>query len=118
MQLSAAVEDNGNGNKTLMVRAKIHPGYHIYSAVSEQDPYIVTTYDIDLNGKGKLVGELQKPTGRMLNTTGTVVYENEVVFKQKFTAGRDGSIKFTINYQACDDRSCLQPMSKTIETRD
>ncbi|MDD6894268.1 MAG: protein-disulfide reductase DsbD N-terminal domain-containing protein [Prevotellaceae bacterium] len=117
VQLSAAVEDNGNGNKTLMVRAKIHPGYHIYSAVSEQDPYIVTTYDIDLNGKGKLVGELQKPTGRMLNTTGTVVYENEVVFKQKFTAGRDGSIKFTINYQACDDRSCLQPMSKTIETR-
>ena len=95
---------------------KIHPGFHIYAKVSDKDPYIENTYDISFKGNGKLVGDLQKPTGRMLNTYGTVVYENEVVLKQKFTAKGYGSISFTINFQACDNHACLQPMSKTIET--
>ena len=115
VQLSSAVESNGE-EKTLTIRMKIHPGFHIYAKVSDKDPYIENTYDISFKGNGKLVGDLQKPTGRMLNTYGTVVYENEVVLKQKFTAKGYGSISFTINFQACDNHACLQPMSKTIET--
>lgn len=115
VQLSSALESNGE-EKTLTIRMKIHPGFHIYAKVSDKDPYIENTYDISLKGNGKLAGELQKPTGRMLNTSGTVVYENEVVLKQKFTAKGYGSISFTINFQACDNHACLQPMSKTIET--
>ena len=113
VQLAAVVETSGD-EKTLVVKMKIHPGYHIYAVVSEKDPYIETTYDISLNGGGKLAGELEKPAGRMLNSTGTVVYEGEQVLRQKFTGVDKGSITFTVNYQACDNHSCLQPMSKTI----
>lgn len=113
VQLAAVVESSGK-EKTLVVKMKIHPGYHIYAIVSDKDPYIANTYDISVGADAKLVGELQKPAGRLLNSTGTVVYEGEVVFRQKFTGEGEGSIKFTINYQACDNHSCLQPMSKTI----
>ena len=113
VQLAAVVESSGK-EKTLVVKMKIHPGYHIYAIVSDKDPYIANTYDISVGADAKLVGELQKPAGRLLNSTGTVVYEGEVVFRQKFTGVDKGSITFTVNYQACDNHSCLQPMSKTI----
>ena len=116
VQLAAAIESEGE-EKTLVVKMKIHPGYHIYAVVSDKDPYIENTYDISFEGNGKLSGELQKPAGRLLNSTGTVVFEGEQVFKQKFTAKDHGSVSFTINYQACDNHSCLQPMSKTVKTR-
>ncbi|MDD6008460.1 MAG: protein-disulfide reductase DsbD family protein, partial [Prevotellaceae bacterium] len=98
-------------------KMKIHPGYHIYAVVSDKDPYIENTYDISFEGDGKLSGDLQKPAGRLLNSTGTVVFEGEQVFRQKFTAKDNGTVSFTINYQACDNHSCLQPMSKTVKTR-
>ena len=114
VQLAAAIESEGE-EKTLVVKMKIHPGYHIYAVVSDKDPYIENTYDISFEGDGKLSGELQKPSGRLLNSTGTVVFEGEQVFKQKFTAKANGTVSFTINYQACDNHSCLQPMSKTLK---
>ena len=114
VQLAAAIESEGE-EKTLVVKMKIHPGYHIYAVVSDKDPYIENTYDISFEGDGKLSGELQKPAGRLLNSTGTVVFEGEQVFKQKFTAKANGTVSFTINYQACDNHSCLQPMSKTLK---
>ena len=116
VQLAAAIESEGD-EKTLIVKMKIHPGYHIYAVVSDKDPYIENTYDISFEGDGKLCGELQKPAGRLLNSTGTVVFEGEQVFRQKFTAKDNGTVSFTINYQACDNHSCLQPMSKTVKTQ-
>ena len=79
--------------------------------------YIANTYDISVSEGAALAGELQKPAGRLLNSTGTVVYEGEQIFRQKFRGGDNGTVKFTVNFQACDNHSCLMPMSKTIEAR-
>ena len=116
VQLAAVVETSGD-EKTLVVKMKIHPGYHIYAVVSDKDPYIANTYDISVSEGAALAGELQKPAGRLLNSTGTVVYEGEQIFRQKFRGGDNGTVKFTVNFQACDNHSCLMPMSKTIEAR-
>ena len=116
VQLAAVVETSGD-EKTLVVKMKIHPGYHIYAVVSDKDPYIANTYDISVSEGAALAGELQKPAGRLLNSTGTVVYEGEQIFRQKFRGGDNGTVKFTVTYQACDNHSCLMPMSKTIEAR-
>ena len=111
--LSYAILTNGAENE-LVVRMKIYPGYHIYSYVCDEDPYIQTTYEITA-GKGiELKGELQKPLGMKMNGSNSINYEGEQVLRQKFT-GRGGKITFTVNYQACDAHTCLQPKSKTIE---
>lgn len=111
--LSYAILTNGAENE-LVVRMNIYPGYHIYSYVCDEDPYIQTTYEITA-GKGiELKGELQKPLGMKMNGSNSIIYEGEQVLRQKFT-GRGGKITFTVNYQACDAHACLQPKSKTIE---
>lgn len=111
--VSSATVMNQDVNE-LIIRIKIHPGYHIYSVVSDKDPYIQTSYTFKTDGGVKLVGELQKPNGRMFDREGSVVYENEVVLRQNFTGNR-GTITCDINYQACDDHACLMPKTKTIK---
>lgn len=111
--LSYAVMTNGGENE-LVVRMSIYPGYHIYSYVCDQDPYIQTTYDIKPSEGVQLVGDLQKPAGMKMAGSNSIIYEGEKVLRQKFT-GKSGKIIFTVNYQACDAHACLMPQSKTIE---
>lgn len=110
--LSSAVVWNGDEGE-LVIRMKIYPGYHIYSKVSDQDPYIETAYELQTGGTVKLVGELLKPVGKLLAGSKSVVYEGEQVLRQKIT-GR-GSVTVEITYQACDAHSCLMPKTKTLK---
>lgn len=111
--LSSSLERSGN-DCVLTIQMKIHPGYHIYNIVSSKDPFIATTYKI--SGKGyELNGDMQKPIGRRLNANGSMIYENEVVLTQKFTAKGHGTISVEVNYQACNDKACLMPMTKTVK---
>ena len=110
--LSSAVSTVG-ANKEIIIRMKIYPGYHIYAKVSDQDPYIQTTYDLKAEGDAKLIGELQKPAGRSMAGSKSIILDGEQIFRQK-VEGRNGKITFTINYQACDNHACLMPKNKTI----
>lgn len=110
--LSSAVSAVGK-DKELIIRMKIYPGYHIYAKVSDQDPYIQTTYDLKAEGDVKLVGELQKPVGRPMAGSKSIILEGEQIFRQKIE-GKSGKITFIVNYQACDSHVCLMPKSKTI----
>lgn len=110
---STAVVGNG-GESELVIRMKIYPGYHIYSVVSEDDPYIQTTYDFATEGDIQFTGELQKPAGKFNTGSKSIIYEGEQVLRRKFT-GKDGKITVTINYQACDNHACLMPKTKTLE---
>lgn len=98
----------------IIIRMNIYPGYHIYSVVSDQDPYIQTSYDFKAEGDIKLEGELQKPTGKLMNGSQSIIYEGEQVLRQKYT-GKQGKVTVTINYQACNNHACLMPKSKTLE---
>ncbi len=111
---SSAVVWNGSEGE-LVIRMKIHPGYHIYSTVSEQDPYIETTYEMHTEGTVELVGELQKPVGKLLAGSKSVVYEGEQVLRQKITG--TGSITIDVTYQACNAHACLMPKTKTLKIR-
>ena len=110
---STASVKNGNEGE-LIIRMKIYPGYHIYSKVSDQDPYIETKYEFQTEGDVKLVGELQKPAGKLMAGSKSIIYEGEQVLRQKFT-GKQGTITLTITYQACDAHACLMPKTKTLE---
>ena len=110
--LSSAVTMTGNEGEVL-IRMKIYPDYHIYSMVSDQDPYIQTTYELKAEGGVKLIGDLQKPVGRPMAGSKSIILEGEQIFRQKIE-GKEGKITFTVNYQACDSHACLMPKSKTI----
>lgn len=112
VQASCAINSSGD-ERELVIRLKIHPGYHIYSVVSEKDPYIQTTFELKAEGC-QTVGELQKPGGRILDSNGSIVWENEVVLKQKIK-GKYGKVSCSITYQACDNHACLMPTTKTVE---
>lgn len=111
--LSSAIVKNGNEGECV-IRMKIYPGYHIYSKVSDQDPYIETKYEFQTEGDVQLVGELQKPAGKLMAGSKSIIYEGEQVLRQKFT-GKQGKITLTITYQACDAHACLMPKTKTLE---
>jgi len=44
--VTAFAEGRADGDKDIVVRVRIHPGYHIYANVDDADPYIETTMDI------------------------------------------------------------------------
>lgn len=112
--LSTSAITEGKDGGELVIRMKIYPGYHIYSVVSDPDPYIETKYEFETTGDIKLAGDLQKPAGQLMAGSKSIIYEGEQVLRQKFT-GKEGSITFTITYQACDSHACLMPKTKTVK---
>lgn len=115
VSLSSVVVKEGQESE-LIIRMNIYPDYHIYAKVSDQDPYIETKYEFQTEGDVKLVGELQKPVGKLMAGSKSVIYEGEQILRQKFT-GREGSITLTITYQACDSHACLMPKTKTLKIK-
>ena len=113
--LSTSVVKDGNGGE-ISIRMKIYPGYHIYSMVSEPDPYIETKYELQTEGDVQLAGDLQKPAGKLMTGSKSIIYEGEQVLHQKFT-GKSGSVTLTITYQACDAHACLMPKTKTVKIK-
>ena len=107
--ISGMVNDLPNGDKELVIRMKMHPGFHVYGYVSEQDPYIATTFDIQTEGNYEKVGDLQLPAFRALGTTGTTIYEGDVLFRQRIKGSGKGKVTCTVNYQTCDEHACLPP---------
>ncbi len=107
--LSGVVNNLPNGDKELVIRMKMHEGFHVYGFVSDADPYIATTFDIQTEGNWKKVGELKIPAFRNLGSTGTTIYEGDVLFRQRLKGSGNGKVTCTVNYQTCDEHACLPP---------
>lgn len=109
--VSALVDDLADGSKELVVRIKIHPGFHIYGFVAEQDPYIASTFDIELPAGWEKDGDMELPTFRTDGDYGTTIYEGDVLFRQRIKGSGHGKLKLTVGYQTCDEHACLPPRS-------
>lgn len=112
--VSSVVNDLPSGSKELVVRIKMHPGWHIYGYVSEQDPYIATTFDMQLPDGWQKDGDMQLPAFRA-ESTGTTLYEGDVLFRQRLKGSGHGQLKLTVNFQTCDDHACLPPRDVEFE---
>lgn len=113
--VSALVNDLGNGTKDVVVRMKMHTGFHVYGFVSDKDPYIVTTVDVVPPTGYALDGMLQKPANfRRLGTSGTLIYEDDVLFHQHLKGTGTGRVTVKVRYQACDEHACLMPQEVEI----
>ncbi|MDE7074747.1 MAG: protein-disulfide reductase DsbD N-terminal domain-containing protein [Odoribacter sp.] len=117
--LAAGVAVASDGSKEVVIRMKIHPGYHTYAAVAKTDPFIATTVNIELPAGYEKAGELQRPSFKPLNQAGTTIYEGEAVFRQKVKGSGTGQVKCTVGYQCCDAHICFPPTEKemTVEVK-
>ena len=106
--VSSVVNDLPSGGKELLIRIKIHPGWHIYGYVADEDPYIATTFDLQLPDGWQKDGDLQLPAFRT-ESTGTTLYEGDVLFRQHLKGSGHGTLKLTVGFQTCDNHACLPP---------
>ncbi len=115
VSIAAGVVDLGGDKKEIVVKVKIHSGYHIYADVSDRDPYIKS--EIHINTPTGIVkeGNLILPSFRYFNDKGTTIYEDEVVFKQVIVGKGKGVATVQVQYQCCDSQICFPPVEEEIQ---
>ena len=111
------IKENGNGNYTLVIKAEIADGWHIYDATQ---PITPTTIEFTPSEGVELAGEL-----RALSTAKKVQdeffgeygeYEGEAIFEQDVTLkGQGGSVNALVSYQACTEGSCTAPTEAELK---
>lgn len=112
VQVGMSLAKMNNGNREIVIKVKIHPGYHIYANVAKSDPFVTTTIDIQLPKGYREVGKLKKSPFKSFNQNGTTVYEDEAIFRQEIAGEGSGEISCTIGYQCCDAHICMPPTEK------
>ena len=116
---NSEVKDNGNGNYTLVIKADIADGWHIYDSTHQFTP---TTIQFILSDGVSLEGDL-----RALSTAKPVQdeffgsygeYEGEAVFEQDVKLNGEGATATAeISFMACTKGNCTPPqdVKLTIE---
>jgi len=117
VNVATGIVNKGNGVKEVVVKIKIHPGYHIYALVSEEDPYIAAAINIDLPEDYYFTGAWKEPSFRSFNNSGTTIYEDEIVFRREIMGSGAKEIKCTIVYQCCDNHTCFPPENKVYTVK-
>ena len=111
------VKENGNGSYTLVIKADIADGWHIYDATHSITP---TTIEFTTSDNVKLSGELnalsvaKKVTDEFFGDYGE--YEGEAIFEQNITLNGDGGVvNALVSYQACTEGSCTAPTEAELK---
>ncbi len=102
------------GREQLLVKIRIHDGYHIYGNVSSSDPFIPTSIRLELPD-GYTAGEFVKPLAKLLNPAGTTKYSGEVLFIVPVDGSGKKNLVVHYEYQCCDPTVCYPPVVGQIE---
>ncbi len=111
---SALINKLEEDSYEVVIRMKIHQGYHTYAQVSEQEPFIPTVVNIEIPSDYKKEGELKTPVFKKSGSAGTTIFEGDGIFRQKIRGKGNGEVKCTISYQCCDNTICFPPAEKII----
>ena len=110
------VKDNGNGSYTLVIKADIADGWHIYDATYMMAPTTIQftpTEGIELNGELRALSTAKQVTDEYFGSYGE--YEGEALYEQDITLkGEGGTVSALISYQACTEGSCTPPTDEEL----
>ena len=112
--ISASVVNEGRGGKDIVIFQKIHQGYHTYAVVPDDESFIPTSVEITLPEGWQTAGKFYTPSTRMLDASGTLVYEGSGEFRQAISGSGDGQATVKVHYQCCNSNGCLIPTTKTF----
>lgn len=111
------VEEVNGDEATLLFKAKIDKGWHLYSQHVDPMGPIPTAFTFKKSEAFDLIGEVTEDT----NDSETIYdpnfemeltfFSNEAYFYQKVKLNQKGTIKITgdVVYMVCDDKRCLPP---------
>ncbi|HEY6160927.1 MAG TPA: thioredoxin family protein [Bacteroidia bacterium] len=108
----------------LFLKAKIEPGWHLYSQKVVEDGPIPTSFQFDKSPDYSLSGKTQE--GKAITKIEPAFDNKELAFfeehaqfiqKIKISSGGAFSIKGTLNFMVCNDQMCLPPEDVKFEFR-
>ena len=108
--VATGIIKKADGKQEVVIKIKIHEGYHLYAYVSDEDPYIATEVTINLPKGYSKVGAFKKPSYAYYNETGTTAYTGDIVFTQEIEGNSDGKAICYLTWQTCEADFCLPPV--------
>ena len=106
------VKDNGNGSYTLVIKAEIADGWHIYDGTHMVTPTTIQfNYpegDVVLEGDLRALSKAKPAQDEYFGSYGE--YEGEAIFEQDVTLKAKGAtVEALVSYQACTHGNCSSP---------
>lgn len=105
-----------NATETMvLLRARIQPGWHIYSQAYKAGGPINTSFKFTHSKNYTLIGEMSEPTPKMKYEEGFKMnisyFEKEVIFQQKIKLKSTSptEVKGSLEYAVCNKIGCLPP---------
>lgn len=119
-----AAKKTGPTEATVLIRATIDEGWHIYSQTVKEGGPVKTSFTFPASKEYTLVGKTvePKPITKYEKSFGMNVsyFENTVTFQQKIKlkAGK-ATVKGKLEYMTCNDQKCLPPedIDFTVEVK-
>jgi hypothetical protein len=115
-----ADKPDDNGKQTVTATLTIEKPWHLYANPVGQEDLAEAQTVLTVKAKEKLGDvKIEYPPGKVFKdkVVGDYkVYEGEVTVKAtvKRTKGDTSPLELTFKFQACDDKSCLQPATVTV----
>lgn len=113
---SVNIVSDGRDNRQLVVKFKIHPGYHIYAEVAGDDPYLPTAVNLALP-QGLTAGDWKISRPGRFGETGTTIHEDTATYSCPLEGNGAGPITCTVSYQVCDAHICMPPVKKDLKLK-
>lgn len=111
-----SVENNGKEEATLVIKASIDKGWHLYSQFIGEGGPVPTSFRFDKSSNYSLVGKVNeipkaKPIFDEIFGMQVAWFESSATFKQKIkvSSGKDFKINGALEFMVCDDKQCLPP---------
>jgi thiol:disulfide interchange protein DsbD len=119
---TVGIEDKGDGNAELVIKATIEKKWHLYAQQISDDPDamgpVPTSFVFDAGQNYELVGNTTegKPIVKFdpMFELDLRYFENSAEFRQKIKILNSGGFnaKVTVSYMACDDSKCTIPVDE------
>ncbi len=113
---SYSVENNGTAEATLVIKASIDKGWHLYSQFIGEGGPVPTSFRFDKSGDYTLVAGVTetpkaKPIFDEIFGMNVAWFEKSATFKQKIkvSSAKDFKITGALEFMVCDDKQCLPP---------
>lgn len=117
-------ESVGEGIYELKISATIEDPWHMYAIELEKTGPIPTSVNFEESTMWELVGELKELTKPKIKydegfqfDVGAYYNKAEFIQKVKVLTGGEVAVKGFIEYQCCDDETCLPPFNKEFTYR-
>ena len=111
-----AEQPDADGKQTVTITLDIEKSWHLYANPVENEDLANAQTVVKVASKGKLENvKVEYPAGKLQQSGGEKykIYEGTIAIKAqvKRTKGDNSPLEISITLQACNDKTCLQPVT-------